>query len=211
MRTCCLRNIKRSLILPRHPSGCGERVTITEWILILNGITPYIYLGIVAFVANEGTNSSDDIIGVLAIIFAVQLLLTIILSIVSRDKAKLAKVTMINKFIQIPYYIFFFIIAVLGVLVMMGLMGIGLLFIPFFIAIDVGVFLTTVIPEEICTINLISSKKIPVWKFILYLIGNCVYCVDIVLAVLVHKDFKKSAQPPVLETATSPTPTTTEN
>ena len=32
-----------------------------------------------------------------------ELAITIILSIVSRDKAKLAKVTMINKFIQIPY------------------------------------------------------------------------------------------------------------
>lgn len=172
-------------------------MTDMEWILILNGITPYIYLGIVALVANEGTGSSDDVIGVIAIIFAVQLLLTIILSIVSKDKAKLAKVTMINKFIQIPYYILFFIIAVLGVMVMMGLMGIGLLFIPVFIAIDIGVFLTTVIPEEICTIKLIASKKIPVWKFILYLIGNCIYCVDVVLAVLVHKDYKKAAVPEV--------------
>ena len=165
-----------------------------EWILIINGITPYIYLGIVALAANEGTGSSDDVLGVLAIVFAVQLLATIILSIISKDKAKLAKVTMINKFIQIPYYIIFFIIAVLGVMVMMGLMGIGLLFIPVFIAIDIGVFLTTVIPEEICTIKLIASKKIPVWKFILYLIGNCIYCVDVVLAVLVHKDFKKIDQ-----------------
>ena len=165
-----------------------------EWILIINGITPYIYLGIVAFAANEGTGSSDDVLGVLAIVFAVQLLATVILSIISKDKAKLAKVTMITKFIQIPYYIIFFIIAVLGVMVMMGLMGIGLLFIPVFIAIDIGVFLTTVIPEEICTIKLIASKKIPVWKFILYLIGNCIYCVDVVLAVLVHKDFKKIDQ-----------------
>ena len=167
-------------------------MTDMEWILIINGITPYIYLGIVAFVAETG-ESSDEVLTVLAIVFLVQLLATIILSIVSRDKAKLAKVTMINKFIQIPYYIIFFIIAVLGVLVFMGLMGIGLLFIPIFIAIDIGVFLTTVIPEEICTIKLIMSKKIPVWKFILYLIGNCIYCVDIVLAVLVHKDFKKAA------------------
>lgn len=100
-----------------------------EWILIINGITPYIYLGIVAFAANEGTGSSDDILGVLAIVFAVQLLATIIL--------------------------------------------------------------TTVIPEEICTIKLIAGKKIPAWKFILYLIGNCIYCVDIVFGVLVHREFKK--------------------
>ena len=68
-----------------------------EWILIINGITPYIYLGIVAIVAETGSESSDDVLGILAVIFAVQLLATIILSIVSRDKAKLAKVTMINR------------------------------------------------------------------------------------------------------------------
>ncbi len=176
-----------------------------EWILIINGITPYIYLGIAAITAELASDYSDYIMICMLIAFGVQLLATIILSIVSKDKAKLAKVTMINKFIQIPYYIIFFVIAVMGVLLMMGLMGIGLLFIPFFIAIDVGVFLTTVIPEEICTIKLISSKKIPVWKFILYLVGNCIYCVDIVFAVLVHKDFKKSLQTPVTEASAGET------
>ena len=61
-----------------------------------------------------------------------------------------------------------------------------------FVAIDIGVFLTTVIPAEICTIKLIASKKIPVWKFILYLVGYCIYCVDIVFGVLVHREFKKA-------------------
>ena len=163
-----------------------------EWILIINGITPYIYLGIAAIAAELASDYSDYILLGMLIAFGVQLIVTIILSIVSKDKAKLAKVTMINKFIQIPYYIIFFVIAVMGVLLMMGLMGIGLLFIPFFVAIDIGVFLTTVIPEEICTIKLIKDKKIPVWKFILYLVCNCIYCVDIVFGVLVHREFKKS-------------------
>ncbi len=90
--------------------------------------------------------------------------------------------------------IIFFVIAVLGVMVMMGLMGIGLLFIPVFIAIDIGVFLTTIIPEEICALNLIMNRKISAGKFILYLIGNCIYVVDVVLAVLIHRDFKKSEE-----------------
>ncbi len=115
-----------------------------EWILIINGIAPYLYL-LAYYFATEDYNK--DALGVMAIVFAVQLVLTIILSLVSKDKARLAKVTMINKFVQIPYYILFFIIAVCGVLVMMGLMGIGLLFIPVFIAIDIGVFLTTLIPQ----------------------------------------------------------------
>ena len=159
-----------------------------EWILIINGIAPYLYL-LAWYFATEDYN--QDALGVMAIVFAVQLVLTIILSLVSKDKARLAKVTMINKFVQIPYYILFFIIAVCGVLVMMGLMGIGLLFIPVFIAIDIGVFLTTLIPQEICTIRLMRMKKISVPKFIGFLIGNCVYVVDVVLSVLVHREYKK--------------------
>lgn len=159
-----------------------------EWILIINGIAPYLYLLAFWFAAQM---SETDVTEVCIIVYLVQLVATIILSIVCKDKARLAKVTMINKFVQIPYYLLFFVIAVLGVLVMMGLMGIGLLFIPIFIAIDIGVFLTTVIPQVICTIRLLRTKKIPVWKFVLYLIGNCVYVIDIVLSVLIHRDFKK--------------------
>jgi len=159
-----------------------------EWILIINGIAPYLYL-LACHFASEGNN--QNALAVMAIIFAVQLVLTIILSLVSKDKARLAKVTMINKFVQIPYYILFFIIAFCGVLILMGLMGAGLLFIPFFIAIDIGVFLTTLIPQEICTIRLMRMKKISVPKFIGFLIGNCVYVVDVVLSVLVHREYKK--------------------
>jgi hypothetical protein len=162
-----------------------------EKIMIYNGISPYLYLLAVCLLMDT---YGENVYLVCLIVFLVQLVLTIILSIVSKDKAKLAKVTMINKFIQIPYYIFFFVIAVLGVMVMMGLMGIGLLFIPVFIAIDIGVFLTTIIPEEICALNLIMNKKISAGKFILYLIGNCIYVVDVVLAVLIHRDFKKSEE-----------------
>ena len=158
-----------------------------EKIMIYNGISPYLYLLAVCLLMDT---YGENVYLVCLIVFLVQLVLTIILSIVSKDKAKLAKVTMINKFIQIPYYIFFFVIAILGVLVMMGLMGIGLLFIPVFIAIDIGVFLTTVIPEEICAIRLIRTGKISAWKFILYLFGNCIYVVDVVLSVLIHRDFK---------------------
>ena len=162
-----------------------------EWILIYNGISPYLYLlAVYLFMDTLG----EDVYTVCGIAFLVQLIATIVLSIISKDKAKLAKVTMIVKFVQIPYYIFFFVIAVLGVLVMMGLMGIGLLFIPVFIAIDIGVFLTTVIPEEVCAIRLIRKGNIPVWKFILYLFGNCIYVADIVFSVMIHRDYKKMAE-----------------
>ena len=160
-----------------------------EWILLYNAASPYLYLLAVALLMD--TCGEDVYLGCL-IIFAVQLLATLVLSIISRDKAKLAKVNMIVKFAQIPYYIIFFIIAVLGVMSLLGLMGVGLLFIPVFIVIDFGVFLTAILPAEVCSIRLIKKDMISVPKFLLYLFGNFVYVLDIVLAVLIHRDFKKN-------------------
>ena len=159
-----------------------------EMILLINGISPYIY-ALILFLAPQDAQIRLD--KVLLSVFLIQLLMTVILSLVSRDKAKLAKITMINKFVQIPYYILFFVFAVAGVLVGMGLMGIGILFIPIFIAIDFGVFMTTLIPEEICTIKLKETGRISTGRFILYLIGNAFYVVDIVLSVLIHKEYGK--------------------
>ena len=158
-----------------------------EKILLINGISPYLY-----FLAIWLMRDNTDIQGlkVLVVIFLIQLILTLILSIISRDKEKLAKITMINKFVQIPYYIFFFVFAVAGVVFGMSLMGIGILFIPVFIAIDFGVFLTTLIPEEICTIKLKIMGRISTGRFILYLIGNAFYVIDIVLSVLIHKEYR---------------------
>ena len=73
----------------------------------------------------------------------------------------------------------------------MSLMGIGILFIPIFIAIDFGVFLTTLIPEEICTIKLKATGRISTGRFILYLIGNVFYVVDIVLSVMINKEYQE--------------------
>lgn len=52
----------------------------------------------------------------------------------------------------------------------------------------------TIIPEQICALNLIMNRKISAGKFILYLIGNCIYVVDVVLAVLIHREFKKGEE-----------------
>lgn len=68
--------------------------------------------------------------------------------------------------IQIPYYIIFFVIAVGAVIFGLNLM-------------------------EICTIKLLKDKKISGGKFVLYLIGNAIYVVDVVLSVLIYKEYKK--------------------
>lgn len=159
-----------------------------ERILIYNGISPYIYFLAILF-APSGYN--DTVMSVCFYVFLVQLLATVIISIISRDKKKLARLTMIVKLIQIPYYIIFFIVSVLGVFLGMGLMGAGLLFIPIFIAIDIGVFLSTLIPEEACTIKLKKDGYISTGKFIIYLIGNAFYVVDIILSILIKKEYDR--------------------
>jgi hypothetical protein len=159
-----------------------------EKILLINGISPYLY-ALILFLTPQDVQIRLD--KILLSVFLIQLLMTVILSLVSKDKAKVAKITMINKFVQIPYYILFFIFAVAGVVFGMSLMGIGILFIPIFIAIDFGVFLTTLIPEEICTIKLKATGRISTGRFILYLIGNTFYVIDIVLSVLIHKEYAR--------------------
>ena len=161
-----------------------------EWILLLNGITPYLYYYLVMVVK---MTHGEGGYGIYLKIFFLQLLVTIILSIFSKDKARLAKVTMITKLIQIPYFVIFFFLSVALVVFGTALMGIGLLMIPIFVAIDFGVFLTTVIPEEICTIKLKKEGIISIGKLVGYLIGNTIYVVDIVLSILIHKEFKKAA------------------
>lgn len=115
-----------------------------EKILLINGISPYMYF-LVIWLMRDNTEIQG--LKVFVVIFLIQLFVTLVLSIISRDKAKLSKITMINKFVQIPYYILFFVFAVAGVVFGMSLMGIGILFIPVFIAIDFGVFLTTLISK----------------------------------------------------------------
>ena len=66
-----------------------------------------------------------------------------------------------------------------------------ILFIPVFIAIDFGVFLTTLISEEICTIKLKTAGRISTGRFILYLIGNALYFLDIVLSVMIHEEYRR--------------------
>ena len=165
-----------------------DRRRMMERILLINGITPYLY-----FLAVKLTPEGEQMHAykIYLIIFLIQLLITTLISGLCKDKKRLAKVTMINKFIQIPYFVLFFVFSIVAFLVGMGLMGIGILFLPFLIAIDLGVFLSTVIPEEICTIKLKLDGRISIGKFLLYFVGNAFYVVDIILAVLINKEFQE--------------------
>lgn len=159
-----------------------------ERILLINGISPYLYFLVLCLLPEDIKHKTYT---VYPVVFLVQLLITVILAIICKDKARLSKITMINKLIQIPYYIVFFVISVGAVIFGLSLMGIGLILIPVFIIIDLGVFLSTMIPEEICTIKLRSAGHIPTSKFILYFIGNAFYVIDVVLSVMIYREYSK--------------------
>ena len=160
---------------------------MTEKILLINGISPYLYILAVCLTPQKAWGTAFMIY---LIIFAGQLIFTTVVGISGRDKEMLAKITMINKLIQIPYYVVFFIFSFGTVVFGMSLMGIGLLLLPVLIALDFGVFLSTLIPEEICTIKLKADGHMTAGSFILYLIGNAVYVVDIVLSVMIFRKYR---------------------
>ncbi|MCR5105068.1 MAG: hypothetical protein K6B68_11530 [Eubacterium sp.] len=160
-----------------------------ERILLINGISPYIYYAIIRVAQeNEWAIPYNKCLTA----FLIQLLITIIISVICRDKKRLAKITMINKLIQIPYYILFFVFSVAIVLLGIPLMGFGLILWPILVAVDVGVFLSTLIPEEICTIKLRMNGNISIGRFILYFICNAIYVLDIVFSVLIKREYDAS-------------------
>ena len=163
---------------------------MTEKILLINGISPYLYITAVLLTPQKAWGKAFMIY---LIIFLGQLIFTTIVSVTGRNKLLLAKITMINKLIQIPYYVVFFIFSFGTVVFGMSLMGIGLLLLPVLVALDFGVFPSTMIPQEICTIKLKANRHITTGKFILYLIGNGVYVVDIVLSVMIFKKYRLSS------------------
>lgn len=158
-----------------------------ERLLLINGISPYIYFLVICIGAKYSNTNGTKI---LLCVFLAQLFMTLVISIICKDKKKLAKITMINKLIQIPYYVIFFVFSVFSFVLGMQLMGIGIILLPFLIAIDLGVFITTVIPEEACTIKLIADGRISTGKFILFFVGNAFYVVDIILSVAINKIYK---------------------
>ncbi len=166
-----------------------------ENILYLNAILPYVYLTTI-FTMSKNSGLWEELSGSIyigcGIAIIIQIFITLIISLLSRNKKKLAEVNFLVKLIQIPYYILYFITAAALFLILMGLMGIGLLFLPLLIAIDAAVFATTVIPAEICTIKLALENKISAGKLILFLIFNTWYCVDIFTAFKIKKEYNSA-------------------
>ncbi|MCR5776484.1 MAG: hypothetical protein K6G84_03575 [Lachnospiraceae bacterium] len=162
-----------------------------ENLLYLNALVPYVYL-IIFYSASKITDSWEFLYGICGIGMIIEIIFTLIISILSSDKSKLAMVNFKVKLLQIPYYIIFFVLAsgIFGLL--MALCGVGIFVLPILIAIDAAIFATTVIPAEICTIRLKINKKISTGKMIFYLIFNTWYILDIFIASKIRKDYIKA-------------------
>lgn len=162
-----------------------------ENILYLNAVLPYIYM-ISVFVIKMNPIDMNPVYTACGIAMLIQIVVTLIISVLSKNKSKLAEVNLRVKLIQIPYYVSFFVLAGLLFLILMGLMGIGIFVLPFFLAIDAAIFTTTVIPAEICAIKLKMSKKISVGRLLLYLIFNTWYVIDILMAFCIRNDYRET-------------------
>jgi hypothetical protein len=60
----------------------------------------------------------------------IEIIFTLVISMLSHDKSKLAKVNLIVKLIQIPYYVLFFIVATGIFTILMALAGAGIFVLP---------------------------------------------------------------------------------
>ena len=161
-----------------------------ENLLYLNAVMPYVYL-ILFYTSSKIQDSWVLLYSICFIGMIIEIFFTLIISILSPDKSKLAKVNLIVKLIQIPYYVLYFVVAAGIFTVLMSLAGVGIFVLPILIAIDAAVFATTVIPAEICTIKLKIDKKISVVKMLLYLVVNSWYLIDIITAFAIRNDYKK--------------------
>ncbi|SFB30759.1 hypothetical protein SAMN05216249_1195 [Acetitomaculum ruminis DSM 5522] len=159
-----------------------------ENLLYLNALMPYVYL-ILFYTSSKIQDSWGLIYELIAKGMIIEIIFTLIISLLASDKSKLAKVNFKVKLIQIPYYIIFFVLAsgIFGIL--MALCGVGIFVLPILIAIDAAIFATTVIPAQICTIKLKKNQKITTGKMISYLIFNMWYIVDLFLASKIRKRF----------------------
>lgn len=161
-----------------------------ENLLYFNALMPYVYL-ILFYTSSKIQDSWGMLYGICFVGMLIEIIFTLIISMLSHDKSKLAKVNLIVKLIQIPYYVLFFIVATGIFTILMALAGAGIFVLPILIAIDAAVFATTVIPAEICTIKLKMDKKISLTKMIFYLVANVLYIIDIITAFAIRNEYKK--------------------
>ncbi|WP_044935561.1 hypothetical protein [Pseudobutyrivibrio sp. LB2011] len=162
-----------------------------ENLLYLNAVMPYVYL-LLFYASSKITDSWGLLYSICFILMVIEIIFSLIVALAAHDKSKLAKVNLIVKLIQIPYYVLFFIVATGIFSILMALAGAGIFVLPILIAIDAAIFATTVIPAEVCSIKLKLDNKISFVKMVGYLIFNLWYVLNVILAFAIRKDYKKN-------------------
>ena len=165
-----------------------------ENILYANAVLPYLYL-VSTLMLSKIPQLGEEIGGLVycacGIGILLQILVSIVVSVLSEDKQKLALVNKRVKMIQIPFYIIYFVLASMIFAVLMALMGMGIFLLPVLLAVDAAIFASTMIPSEFCAVELRTCGKISAFRMVVYLMTNCWYCVDVLIAWLMCRDFKK--------------------
>nr|WP_027871824.1 hypothetical protein [[Eubacterium] cellulosolvens] len=168
-----------------------------ENILYMNAVLPYTYM-LVIYLLSKNTELWKEIgmrvYGVCGIGILVQILVTLIVTVLSVDAKKLAEVNLRVKLIQIPFYIIYFLMASMLFALLMALMGIGIFFLPVLLAVDAAIFATTLIPAEFCAVALKTVNRISAGRMVAYLIFSSWYCVDLIPAFMMRHDFRKQTK-----------------
>lgn len=150
---------------------------------------PYAYLVVIlVIVVTNGSDKQDlveDIMLYLALIYNAYVLIYVIINsfVTASKKYNIKTVAAMNLFvkgIQIPAYIFHFIMGMCGM--MMSVWGLG--FIAFAIIIDLITIILTGINSIGCTVKMCREGAINKRQAFFMGIGCFIYCIDVVIAVI---------------------------
>ena len=165
---------------------------------------PYAYLILLAFIGVTSSffdqwmnlKSYDYTVETLIIVYLVSTLFTIFYNLIITLKGKYtayeaAKINLLVKGIQVPAYIFHFVIGMMGMV--MSVWGIGLIL--FAVVVDLITILLTGINSIGCSIRMRKENILTTRAAVLMGIGCFIYCADLVIAVVYFIHARKKANP----------------
>lgn len=133
-------------------------------------------------------DGSNMIFIIIAVVYLVFLLLIIIstkmLKKEEEDTKTYALLILIIKLLQIPFHIMYIFLTSIVVLIATGIGGMGVFFIPIFVAIDQAVLAMTAIPTVSCAIIAKKNNQISKGTMISVIISQFIFCIDVIGAIL---------------------------
>lgn len=180
--------------------------------LLLVILYPYAYIIWIAIYAGgcsvfEALDNSGNLLNIFTAVMLIIAVLYQILSLVMAiygavtvfrnnfTAKEAAKINMITKCVQIPAYIFHFIVGVFSL--MLSLWGIG--FLIFVIVVDVLTIILSGILAIGCVLNVKKQGVITVGTAVLGIICSFVYCVDVFFAIWLFVKAKRSERQVIVQ------------